>query len=195
MPSRQPFAGELEPGNDHAKYDDCVPICNVIRKGTALEPDLVTAGAKCCKIRQICASEARVAADSSESQGNSPTLPGYSKDELPEFHDPTLSGLRKFWDKQKKSTHKERSRLTKPDISTLKQWHRVKEQSGLLYCVIEDTHVGECHLLLLPACLKEPVLESVHDCMGHQGIERTRNLLRQRCFWVGMYEDVEQWVK
>ncbi|KAJ7987238.1 hypothetical protein DPEC_G00336670 [Dallia pectoralis] len=31
--------------------------------------------------------------------------------------------------------------------------------------------------------------------MGHQGIERTLNLLRQRCFWVGMYEDVERWVK
>ncbi len=31
--------------------------------------------------------------------------------------------------------------------------------------------------------------------MGHQGIERTLNLLRQRCFWVGMYEEVESWVK
>lgn len=106
MPSRQPFAGELEPGNDHAKYDDCVPICNVIRKGTALEPDLVTAGAKCCKIRQICASEARMATDSSESQGNTPALPGgYSKDELRKFQDidPTLSGFRKFWDRQKKT--------------------------------------------------------------------------------------------
>lgn len=31
--------------------------------------------------------------------------------------------------------------------------------------------------------------------MGHQGIERKQKLLRQRCFWVGMHEDVEQWVK
>ncbi|KAL1266287.1 hypothetical protein QQF64_001962 [Cirrhinus molitorella] len=31
--------------------------------------------------------------------------------------------------------------------------------------------------------------------MGHQGIERNLSLLRQRCFWGGMYEDVEQWVK
>uniref|UniRef100_A0A669EIZ6 Gypsy retrotransposon integrase-like protein 1 n=1 Tax=Oreochromis niloticus TaxID=8128 RepID=A0A669EIZ6_ORENI len=31
--------------------------------------------------------------------------------------------------------------------------------------------------------------------MGHQGVERTQNLLRQRCFWVGMYEEVDQWIK
>uniref|UniRef100_A0A3B1KCR2 Gypsy retrotransposon integrase-like protein 1 n=1 Tax=Astyanax mexicanus TaxID=7994 RepID=A0A3B1KCR2_ASTMX len=31
--------------------------------------------------------------------------------------------------------------------------------------------------------------------MGHQGIERTVQLLKPRCFWVGMYDDVEQWVK
>ena len=31
--------------------------------------------------------------------------------------------------------------------------------------------------------------------MGHQGIERTVNLIRERCFWVGMYDDIESWVK
>src|SRR4029434_1849949 len=31
--------------------------------------------------------------------------------------------------------------------------------------------------------------------MGHQGSERTLELLRQRCFWVGVHEDVKQWIK
>ncbi len=31
--------------------------------------------------------------------------------------------------------------------------------------------------------------------MGHQGIERTVGLLKQRCFWSGMHEDLEEWVK
>lgn len=65
----------------------------------------------------------------------------------------------------------------------------------MLYSVVDDLHLGECQQLLLPACLKDQVLESVHDKMGHQDIERTLNLLMQRCFWVGMYEDVERWVK
>ncbi len=42
---------------------------------------------------------------------------------------------------------------------------------------------------------QKQILESVHDSMGHQGIERTLQLLRQRAFWVGMHSDVEQWVK
>lgn len=43
--------------------------------------------------------------------------------------------------------------------------------------------------------MHDKVLESVHDSMGHQGSERTLELLRQRCFWVGIHEDVKQWVK
>ena len=61
--------------------------------------------------------------------------------------------------------------------------------------MVDDSHSGICHQLLLPACLKERVLQSVHDQMGHQGIERTLSLLRQRCFWGGMHEEVERWVK
>lgn len=44
-------------------------------------------------------------------------------------------------------------------------------------------------------CLRTQVLESVHDSMGHQGSEHTLELLRQRCFWVGIHEDVKWWVK
>ncbi len=45
--------------------------------------------------------------------------------------------------------------------------------------------------LLLLACLRDRVLDSVHNGMGHQGIEHTVNLLRERCFWAGLYDDVE----
>ena len=74
MQLQMPSLGSRLHGNDDAEYDDCVAICNVIRQGTAMEPDLLTARAKCSKIRQICASEV-----DSESQGNTPTLHGYSK--------------------------------------------------------------------------------------------------------------------
>ncbi|KAJ8000206.1 hypothetical protein DPEC_G00202430 [Dallia pectoralis] len=51
--SRQPFAGEPEAAYDDAEFDGCTAICNIIRKGTAPESDLVTAGVKCCEVRQI----------------------------------------------------------------------------------------------------------------------------------------------
>ncbi len=50
--SRQPLAGE--PANpEDVEYDDCVTICNVVNKGTPLDPELLTAGDQCCKVRQI----------------------------------------------------------------------------------------------------------------------------------------------
>ncbi|XP_051938977.1 uncharacterized protein K02A2.6-like [Hippocampus zosterae] len=130
-------------------------------------------------------------------QDNTPTLPGYSKEVLQGFQaaNPTLKVVRDFWNHQRKPSYQERRGLSKPVRALLKQWPRLRERDGLLYRVINDVHLGECYQLLLPACLKDKVLRSVHDQMGHQGIERTLGLLRQRCFWGGMHEEVEQWIK
>ncbi len=109
--------------------------------------------------------------------------------------DPTLSMFKKLCSRKRKPTHQERRELSKPVLSLLKQWKKIREKDGLLYRVAENVHTGECHQMLLPACLTEQVLRSVHDQLGHQGIERTLSLLKQRCFWGGMYKDVENWVK
>lgn len=169
----------------------------MVRKGTALEPDLVSVGVKFCQVRQARVTAIEQDTEDVVSQGNTPTLPGYSKDELLQFQstDPTLKSFQHFWDQKTKPTYQQRKGLSKLVISLLRQWPRVREVDGLLYRVIDDGHVGECKQLILPAYLKEVVLQSVHDQMGHQGIERTQNLLRQRSFGVEMYEDVEQWVK
>lgn len=195
--SRQPLAGEPPMDSEEEEFDGCISICNVVRKGTALGPDLGSAGARCCQVRQVRALATGQEAEAPNIQSNTPTLPGYSKEELKQFQttDPTLRSFRKFWDQKKKPTRQQRSSSAKPVLSLLRQWPRIKEVDGLLYRIIDDVQVGECQQLLLPECLKEAVLKSVHDCMGHQGIERTQNLLRQRCFWVGMYEEVEQWIK
>lgn len=47
--------------------------------------------------------------------------------------------------------------------------------------------------VLLPAALKDDVLKQVHDGHGHQRIQRTLELLRQRCYWPGMSSEVAQW--
>ena len=195
--SRRPANGEPEPNSDDAEYDGCVAICNTLRTGTAMDLDLVTAGVECGRLRQLSASEISETVPTEVIQDNTPTLPGYSKAELQRFQeaDSVLGVLKGFWNKQRKPTYQEKRDLTKPVHLLLKQWSRLQERDGLLYRVIEDTHTGTCHQLLLPDCLKEQVLRSVHDQMGHQGIERTLGLLRQRCFWVGMHVDVEQWVK
>uniref|UniRef100_A0A8C1RDQ7 Gypsy retrotransposon integrase-like protein 1 n=1 Tax=Cyprinus carpio TaxID=7962 RepID=A0A8C1RDQ7_CYPCA len=124
-------------------------------------------------------------------------LPGYTKSQLKEFQlsDPVLGSFNEFWGSQRKPTNRERSSLPRPVLSLLKQWKYIQVMDGLFYRAVNDLRLGECKQLLLPACLKEQVLSSVHDKMGHQGIERTLDLLRQRCFWVGMYKDVERGIK
>lgn len=180
-----------------AEYDGCVDICNTLRRGTALGLELVGAGVEHCRIRQLFATDPSKAGVCETAQANTPTLPVYTKAELQGFQASELSlqVLGKFWREQRKPIHWERLRLTKPVQSLLKQWSQIREKDGLLYRVIEDAHLGRCHQLLLPTCLQEQVLKSVHDQMGHQGIERTLGLLRQRCFWGGMHKDVELWVK
>ena len=195
--SRHPLAGEHVPVTDDVEYDGCIAICNVIGKGTTLGTELTTAGLDSYKIRQVRALENGDPIVHSIAQGNTPTLPGYSKQELSSFQsqDPVLSVFRTFWEEKRKPNFKERNDLSKPVRSLLKHWSHIRERDGLLYRVIEDRRHGECYQLLVPGCLKTQVLEGVHDSMGHQGSERTLELLRQRCFWVGVHEDVKQWIK
>lgn len=66
----------------------------------------------------------------------------------------------------------------------------------MLYCRIFRPNGGEeCFQLVLPSVLKEKVLTQLHQDHGHQGIERTTELVRQRCYWPGMSADIKQWVQ
>lgn len=78
---------------------------------------------------------------------NTPTLPGYSDDELRQFQeaDTTLCVFRRFWNQKRRPTRQEKQGLAKPVQCLLKQWQRIREKDGLLYRVIDDVHVGECH--------------------------------------------------
>ena len=62
----------------------------------------------------------------------------------------------------------------------------VCNDDNILYRVVQDSVQGELRQLVLPQSLKAKTLESVHDHLGHPGIERTLNLVRnavsgQRC--------------
>ncbi|KAL6485918.1 hypothetical protein MHYP_G00053100 [Metynnis hypsauchen] len=179
--SRQSFAGEPETIAEDAEFEGCVAICSLIYQGTALDPALVTAGLQSCKVRQIRALEAGDG-DVGQDQSNTPTFPGYSNEDLRVFQqqDPVLSVFRDWWERKRRPNWKERKTLPKHVLSLLKHWDSIQELKGLLYRVIKDERLGECFQLLLPCSLKEKVLEYAHHSMGHQGIERTLQLLRSR---------------
>ena len=49
--------------------------------------------------------------------------------------------------------------------------------------------------LVLPSAHIDVILKSLHNDMGHPGIDRTMLLVRDRFYWPGMDKDVENWIQ
>lgn len=59
-----------------------------------------------------------------------------------------------------------------------------------------DQKEGLIKQLLLPAVLHREVFTRMHTCMhGHQAVARTFKLVQSRCYWPGMFKDVEAFCK
>ena len=123
-------------------------------------------------------------------------LPGRTPQDLRLLQeaDPVIGPVRKYHQAGRLPRAEERASLSNSCRALLRQWSRLVAQEGVLYRFVHAPGGGpETFQLLLPQCLQEEVLRSVHDNQGHQGTERTLQLLRDRCFWPNMTRDVEQW--
>ena len=69
-------------------------------------------------------------------------------------------------------------------------------RNGLLYkeCVTNNREMGYLQFVL-PKLFRKQALEACHDEIGHLGIERTTNLLKDRFYWLRMEEDIVEYVK
>lgn len=76
----------------------------------------------------------------------------------------------------------------------LREWRKLELKDGVLY--LKRT-VGDCttYQLVLPPDLRAMTMESLHDNMGHMGVERTLELIQSRFYWPRMATDVENEVK
>ena len=52
----------------------------------------------------------------------------------------------------------------------------------------------EVQQLVLPHCLRQSVLQSLHDDNGHQGLQRVINLLRSKVYWPSTFADTDHWL-
>lgn len=131
-------------------------------------------------------------------QASIAVLPGHMPTDIVALQqaDPTIREVLVFWRRKRRPTYEERKRASQPVLTLLRQWDRLLEEGGVLYRQVFRSDGGEPVLqLLLPDSLKRDVLTQVHQEHGHQGIERTLELLRRRCFWPGMSVEVAQWCK
>ena len=111
-------------------------------------------------------------------------------------NDPVLGSVLRFWKRQTRPTLDERRLLPGKAKALLKQFDRLVEREGVIYRRAYRPDGGEEFLqLVLPAALTSDVLEQLHQEHGHQGMERTTELVRRRCYWPGMTADIKQWVQ
>ncbi|XP_058492814.1 uncharacterized protein LOC131464383 [Solea solea] len=76
----------------------------------------------------------------------------------------------------------------------MREWNRLELHNQVLYRRRQDGG-RVTHQLVLPEELRAVVLQSLHNDMGHLGIERTLDLVRTRFYWPKMAADVEKKVK
>ena len=90
----------------------------------------------------------------------------------------------------KKVTYQIRSKLAR---KLALQWDRLILKQGVLHRLYIFNEM-EYHQLVLPQRYHRKVLTALHDHMGHQGVDRTLDLLRERVYWPSMAKDAQNWV-
>ena len=94
----------------------------------------------------------------------------------------------------RRPTAREKKLETREVKQLLKQWDKIVQKKGLLYRNSSDSHGSKQLQLLLPAALCDEVLKGVHDQCGHQGAERTEQLVRERCWWPGLHGYIRKYL-
>ena len=123
---------------------------------------------------------------------------------LPEFvpaditslqeHDPIISRVL-YWMRRLDTLTVNQIKKEQKDVrKLLNQEDKLHIENAVLYKRSND-ETGDIRQLVLPECLRDKVLESIHNHAGHQGVERTLSLLRKRCYWPRMMQDVQHWCK
>ncbi|XDV17974.1 hypothetical protein PO909_023762 [Leuciscus waleckii] len=144
-------------------------------------------------VKQVFVAESRPQA----TQAVVSVLPGFEGDMgACQQADPVIGQILKLWRRGVPPSPAERRQLSKAALVLLRQWDRLVDREGVLHRRVFRPDGGEEGFqLVLPITLRREVLAQVHQGHGHQGIDRTTELVRQRCYWPGLAADVAQWCR
>ncbi|KAL1264143.1 hypothetical protein QQF64_004498 [Cirrhinus molitorella] len=123
-------------------------------------------------------------------------LPHHSASDMRslQWADLDIRAVLTFWRQKKRPSSVMSQELSPPAVALLRHWDRLVERDGVLHRRTFRPNGGEeVFQVVLPASLKQDVLTQLHQDHGHQGVERTTELVRQRCFWPGMTAEVKSW--
>ena len=103
---------------------------------------------------------------------------------------PIIEYIKKDQRPPKKFTYQIRSKLS---CKLALQWDRLILKQGVLHGLYIFNEI-EYHQLILPQQYHHKILTALHDNMGHQVIDHTIDLLRERVYWPSMVKDAQNWV-
>lgn len=88
------------------------------------------------------------------------------------------------------------SKHPNPDVTLLqRESPKLRIKCGLLYRVTKRPSGREICQLVLPSQHKSMVLKSLHDDIGHLGIERTAELVKDRFYWPKMASEIAAYIQ
>ncbi|RXN33007.1 extracellular calcium-sensing receptor-like protein [Labeo rohita] len=123
-------------------------------------------------------------------------FPSHSIDEIRSLQraDLVFSEVLGLWERKTIPGREERCSLSKSALALLWQWDRLVERDGVVYRRILRLDGGEELLqVLLPCALQREVLNLLNQEYVHQGIEHSTELVRHRCYWPGMAQEIASW--
>ena len=144
----------------------------------------------------IRVAELGVTAPVEEVNGDATYLPTFQKQQIAEFQqrDPALARVRHYMALGRKPHGGEWRRETREARKLLSHLSSIKERDGILYRTLQGNNGQDVQRLVTPAAMKAEVIKASHDHLGHQGAERTEQVLRSRCWWPGAHTDVKKWI-
>ena len=90
----------------------------------------------------------------------------------------------------KRPDHKQLKSFSPQSKRLIREWEKlILDDDNILY-----RKTAMRTQLVLPEMYKATVLKELHDNMGHQGVDRTTSLVRERFFWPHMQQDIEHYV-
>ena len=124
------------------------------------------------------------------------SLPFIPKDQIAAIQqkDAATFRLKYYLDLGRKPYREERKHETREVLQLVRHLDSIVERDGVLYRTLNNDDGQQKQLLVVPSTLRSAVLKAAHDDFGHQGPERTEQVVRRRCWWPGMQTDVKRWV-
>ena len=65
---------------------------------------------------------------------------------------------------------------------------------GVLCCKFQGSSNFGYIQLVLPSCFCHSVLQNLHNELGHLGLHKTMESVKQRYYWPGYKEDIQKWI-